>query len=155
MPVIPATQEDHCLKSAWAIRSWDPILKIRKTQKKGWWNGSRCRPWVQAPVLKKKKKKRWLGHESSVLINGSKFFFYYRCVCYHEWFCYESEFGPLFLALALSCPSTFSCGMTQYKGARCWLCAFELPNLQNCEKEISVLYKLSCLRHSVIAAQRN
>jgi hypothetical protein len=24
--------------------------------KKDWWSGSRCRPWVQAPVLPKKKK---------------------------------------------------------------------------------------------------
>jgi hypothetical protein len=25
-------------------------------QKKGWWSGSRCRPWVQIPVPQKKKK---------------------------------------------------------------------------------------------------
>jgi hypothetical protein len=34
--------------------------------RKGWWSGSRCRPWVQAPVLKKKKKrvkKNWQGWE--------------------------------------------------------------------------------------------
>jgi hypothetical protein len=23
---------------------------------KSWWSGSRCRPWVQAPALQKKKK---------------------------------------------------------------------------------------------------
>jgi hypothetical protein len=27
--------------------------------KKGWWSGSKYRPWVQAPVPKKKKKKRY------------------------------------------------------------------------------------------------
>jgi hypothetical protein len=26
--------------------------------KKGWWSGSKCRPWVQTPVLQKKKKKK-------------------------------------------------------------------------------------------------
>jgi hypothetical protein len=35
----------------------DPISKIPIT-KEGWWNGSRCRPWVQTPVLQKKKKKK-------------------------------------------------------------------------------------------------
>jgi hypothetical protein len=32
-----------------------PYLEKNIT-KKGWWSGSRCRPWVQTPVLKKKKK---------------------------------------------------------------------------------------------------
>jgi hypothetical protein len=32
----------------------------RKThhKKKGWWSGSRCKPWVQAPVLQKKKQEK-------------------------------------------------------------------------------------------------
>jgi hypothetical protein len=34
-----------------------PYLEKNIT-KKGWWSGSRCRPWVQTPVLKKKKKSR-------------------------------------------------------------------------------------------------
>jgi hypothetical protein len=35
------------------------ILKKKKkpSQIKGWWSGSRCRPWVQTPVLQKKKEK--------------------------------------------------------------------------------------------------
>jgi hypothetical protein len=28
----------------------------KRFTKKGWWGDSRCRPWVQAPVLQKKKK---------------------------------------------------------------------------------------------------
>jgi hypothetical protein len=47
-------QKDHGLKLAWANSSWDPLLKKPFT-KKGWWSGSRCRPWVQDPVLQKKK----------------------------------------------------------------------------------------------------
>jgi hypothetical protein len=47
-------QENHSLKSAWTNSSWDPISKKLIT-KKGRWNGSRCRPWVQAPVPQKKK----------------------------------------------------------------------------------------------------
>jgi hypothetical protein len=31
---------------------WDPISKKPFT-KKGWWSGSKWRPWVQAPVLQK------------------------------------------------------------------------------------------------------
>jgi hypothetical protein len=47
-------QEDCGLKPAWANRSWDPISKKLITQK-GWWNGIRCRPWVQTPVPQEKK----------------------------------------------------------------------------------------------------
>jgi hypothetical protein len=42
-------QEDHGSKPAWAHSPQDPILKEPIT-KKGWWSGSRCRPWVQTPV---------------------------------------------------------------------------------------------------------
>jgi hypothetical protein len=47
-------QEDHGSKPAWANSFQDPILKKPITQK-GWWSGSRCRPWVQAPVLQRQK----------------------------------------------------------------------------------------------------
>jgi hypothetical protein len=50
-------QEDHGLKPAWGYSSWDPISKKTFT-KKGWWSGSRYRPWVQTPVPQKKKKKK-------------------------------------------------------------------------------------------------
>jgi hypothetical protein len=43
-------QEDCSLRSAQANSSQDPISK-------DWWNGSRCRPWVQTLVPQKKKKK--------------------------------------------------------------------------------------------------
>jgi hypothetical protein len=36
-------QKDHSLKQAQANSSRDPTLKKPNT-KKGWWNGSRCRP---------------------------------------------------------------------------------------------------------------
>jgi hypothetical protein len=39
---------------AWGNSLWDSILKKAIT-KKGWYSGSRWRPWVQTPVLFKKK----------------------------------------------------------------------------------------------------
>jgi hypothetical protein len=42
-------KEDQGSKPAWASSSQDPISKIPIT-KKGWWSGSICRLWVQAPV---------------------------------------------------------------------------------------------------------
>jgi hypothetical protein len=42
---------------AWANISTRPYLKKPFT-KKDWWSGSRCRPWIQAPVQQKKKKKK-------------------------------------------------------------------------------------------------
>jgi hypothetical protein len=50
-------QEDHGLKPAQANSCRDPISK-RPITKKGWWNGSRCRLSVQAPVLKKQTNKK-------------------------------------------------------------------------------------------------
>jgi hypothetical protein len=47
-------QEDQSSKPPWANSSWDPILK-KPTTKKGWWYGSRCRPWFQIPVPKTKQ----------------------------------------------------------------------------------------------------
>jgi hypothetical protein len=49
-------QEDQGLKPAQANSLQDPIWKKPFT-KKVWWNGWRCRSWVQTPVLKKKRKK--------------------------------------------------------------------------------------------------
>jgi hypothetical protein len=50
-------QEDCSLKLAWANSLRDPRLK-KPITKKGWQSGSRCRPWVQTPVPKKKKKEK-------------------------------------------------------------------------------------------------
>jgi hypothetical protein len=47
---------DHSSKPAWANSFLDPISKNLITKKLGWWNGSRCRPWVQDLVPQKKKK---------------------------------------------------------------------------------------------------
>jgi hypothetical protein len=57
MPVISGgrDQEYVCWKPAWANSSGDPTSK-KPTIKKGWWSGSRCRPWVQTPVPQKKRK---------------------------------------------------------------------------------------------------
>jgi hypothetical protein len=33
-------------------------LSLKSPSQKGAWSGSRCRPWVQTPVLQKKKKKK-------------------------------------------------------------------------------------------------
>jgi hypothetical protein len=44
-----------------ANNAWVPISKKKNpSQKKDWWSGSRCRPWVQTlvPLKKKKRKKR-------------------------------------------------------------------------------------------------
>jgi hypothetical protein len=39
----------------------------KPTTKKDWWRGSRCRPWVQTPVLKKKRTNLDHGDEEGVL----------------------------------------------------------------------------------------
>jgi hypothetical protein len=50
-------QEDHGLKLAQASSLRDPISKKLITRK-DWWSGLCCRPWVQALVPPKKKKKK-------------------------------------------------------------------------------------------------
>jgi hypothetical protein len=50
-------QEDRGSKLAHANMLLDPISKI-PFSRKGWWSGSRCRPWVQTSVLKRKKEKK-------------------------------------------------------------------------------------------------
>jgi hypothetical protein len=62
-------QEDHDLKPAHAKSLWELISKKPITIKRGWWDGSRCRPWVQAlvPHTWKKianSKKVWWGGSS-------------------------------------------------------------------------------------------
>jgi hypothetical protein len=57
MPVVLTTQEAEIrrieVQSQPGQNSlWD-CLEKKKYQKKGWWSGSRCRPWVQTPVLQK------------------------------------------------------------------------------------------------------
>jgi hypothetical protein len=59
MPIILASQEAEIRRieaqsQPWANSSWDPISKKPITEK-GWWSGSRYRPWVQTPALQKKK----------------------------------------------------------------------------------------------------
>jgi hypothetical protein len=46
------------LKPAQENNLWDPILKKTYHQKKDWWSGSRCKPWVQTPVLQKQNTKQ-------------------------------------------------------------------------------------------------
>jgi hypothetical protein len=62
MPVILATKEAEIRRTM--VRS-QPRQIVHKTlsqkkthhRKRAWWSGSRCRPWVQAPVLQKAKTK--------------------------------------------------------------------------------------------------
>jgi hypothetical protein len=49
-------QEARGSKPAQANNSRDPISK-KPVTRKDWWSGSKCRPRVQTPILKKKKKK--------------------------------------------------------------------------------------------------
>jgi hypothetical protein len=60
IPITLTTQEAEIRRiTAWSQTGqtvpWDPISK-KPFIKKGWWIDSRCRPWVQAPVLEKKKR---------------------------------------------------------------------------------------------------
>jgi hypothetical protein len=76
------SQEDCGSKLAQANSLQDPISEKKKKPftKKGWWSGSKCRPWVQAPYCKKKKKLPWndfffpLHAFSMSLPSGSDFF---------------------------------------------------------------------------------
>jgi hypothetical protein len=56
-------QEDCSSKPAWANSLQDPISKKHFT-KKGWWSGSRCKPWVQTSVLQKKRVINIIDHQS-------------------------------------------------------------------------------------------
>jgi hypothetical protein len=66
-------QEDPGSKSTWANSSWDSVSKKKKkdpSQKKGWQSGSRCRPWVQTPVPKKKRE--WENKKRDMIpVDGS------------------------------------------------------------------------------------
>jgi hypothetical protein len=68
IPVTLATQEAEIRR----IEVWSHCRQIvpqDPSQEKGWWSGSRCRAWVQVPVLEKKKKKndrKGLGWSSVV-----------------------------------------------------------------------------------------
>jgi hypothetical protein len=53
-------QEDRGLKPPQANSSWDPTLKNR-SQKQGWWSGSRWRPWVRNPAPQKQTKSLFLA----------------------------------------------------------------------------------------------
>jgi hypothetical protein len=69
MPVILATQETKIRRIM--VRS-QPRQIVHKTlsqkthHKKRLGDGSRCRPWVQTPVLQKQKLKKYEFHEDSV-----------------------------------------------------------------------------------------
>jgi hypothetical protein len=54
-PVILATQEAEIRRITVQGQPGQIVHKTlsRKNTKKGWWNGSRCRPWVQTPLLQR------------------------------------------------------------------------------------------------------
>jgi hypothetical protein len=61
MPVILATQEAEIRRIMGQSQPGQIVCETLSpkypSQKKGWWSGSRCRPRVQTPVVKKRKKK--------------------------------------------------------------------------------------------------
>jgi hypothetical protein len=56
-PVILATQEAEirwiAVQSQLGQIVCETLSRRNPSPKKDWWSGSRCRPWVQIPVLKK------------------------------------------------------------------------------------------------------
>jgi hypothetical protein len=59
MPVTIATQEAEIRRTAIQGQPKQIVHKTlapKNPLQKGWWSGSRCRPWVQTPVHQKKKK---------------------------------------------------------------------------------------------------
>jgi hypothetical protein len=60
VPIILATQETEVRRitlGSIVRKTLTQKKKINPPQKKGWWSGSRYRPWVQAPVPSKIFKK--------------------------------------------------------------------------------------------------
>jgi hypothetical protein len=58
-------QEDRGLKPAPGQTVWETLSQKKKPiTKKGWWSGSRGRPWVEISITRKRKSKR----NSSVLL---------------------------------------------------------------------------------------
>jgi hypothetical protein len=57
-PAILPTQEAEIRSTAvWNQDSRETLSWKKPITKKGWWSGSRCRPWVQTAVLQKKPQK--------------------------------------------------------------------------------------------------
>jgi hypothetical protein len=56
MPVILVTQEAEIRRIA-----------VWSQPEKDWWSGSRCRPWVQAPVPQKKRKEKIANNPRKIL----------------------------------------------------------------------------------------
>lgn len=94
--------------------------------------------------------KRWLG---SGLTNE----FLWKWVSYLEsGFVIKSIFGPLLFSCVCSLDLTLCHGVMQQDCPyRSWHLDIELPSLQSYEKEISFLYKVSIMWHSVTATQMN
>jgi hypothetical protein len=68
-------QEDQGSKSVQANSSQHPILK-KPITKKGWWSGSRCRPWVWVSVLKINKYiNKW--QHVQIILKCKKIFFFF------------------------------------------------------------------------------
>jgi hypothetical protein len=64
-------KKDGGLKPAWENSSQDPILK-NKSQKKSWWSGSRCRPWVWSPTPHTQKKKNYTYNYNTLFFEVQK-----------------------------------------------------------------------------------
>jgi hypothetical protein len=61
-PIILTTQEAKIRRIVVQSQPRQIVLETlswkKPITKKDWWSGSRCRHWVQAPVLKRQKKKK-------------------------------------------------------------------------------------------------
>jgi hypothetical protein len=59
-PIVLATQEAEIRRIVVGSQPgqivWKTLSWKKPIPKKGWWSGSRCRPWVQSPVLQKEKE---------------------------------------------------------------------------------------------------
>jgi hypothetical protein len=67
MPKIISSQEAEIRRITVGSHPGQIVYKTlsQKTlPKKGWWSGSRCRPWVQALFLQKKNKKGFSRYHS-------------------------------------------------------------------------------------------
>jgi hypothetical protein len=58
VPVVHTCNPSYSGVRDQEVPSYQPGLLKNHTTKKGWWSGSRCRPWVQASVLQNKQIKQ-------------------------------------------------------------------------------------------------
>jgi hypothetical protein len=79
-----ATQEAEISKiSVWSQTRQtvhETLSQKKKNHKMGWWSGSKCRHWVQTPVLKKKNTKESKTPAKNYILYISWLSLYFTCV---------------------------------------------------------------------------